>query len=127
MIRQGRHTFQSETLMRFQFADWLRKRRITQWTWLGAAPHARIEHGRWLVDCPSCNGAELGGEEWDGVICGSCGAEFLTIIWPAPSVRAAIEAVLDVRPQHRQHWFPHEQLKDLEKENEDHGLKRKVS
>ena len=32
---------------------------------------ARYEHGRWLIDCPNCNGAELYKPDTD-FVCGTC-------------------------------------------------------
>lgn len=81
---------------------------------------ARAEHGRWIVDCPAqdCSGAEYANPE--GFFCCSCrnlavkGALYV-VVWPRE--RAAIEAVLAVRPRVNRNWFPGETLAALKAEN----------
>lgn len=70
---------------------------------------ARVNHGRWLVDCPACKGAELASE--DGFICCSCGAGRYTVVWP--DNRADIETVLDSRPVANRNWHLGETVDDL--------------
>ena len=123
-IKQGRAWFATEVQMRRAFQSWLNNRRIKQWLHIGPAPVARVEHGRWLVDCPHCNGAELTDKLWNSTICGSCGAEFRQVSWPINMTE--IEDVLLVRPPHRQHWFPSETVNQLEDENERYHLPRRV-
>lgn len=82
---------------------------------------ARVNHGRWLVDC-ECNGAELAWDE--GVfMCLSCfnaGHEhkYRTAIFPRN--RKAIELLLMGRPVENRNWYPGESLAQLRAENEAH-------
>lgn len=81
---------------------------------------ARVDHGRWLADCPWCRSAILvapGDPFW----CPDCGnapvhGQDLQLVWP--SERAAIDAALDRRLPINRHWFPDESVEDLELENE---------
>lgn len=85
----------------------------------GTEVDAYINHGRWVADCPNCNGAELVAP---GVtmICGSCGAEHIVKL---PRNRKKIEEVLEVRGEKRlMNWSPGETPADLVAENIDHGI-----
>jgi len=86
---------------------------------------ARVEHGRWIVDCPDCKGAGFAWEDERLFMCQSCwnaavGGAWRPITFPAE--REAIEAVLLARPLHtNRNWFPHETVDDLRAENVAHG------
>lgn len=92
---------------------------------------ARIEHGRWLADCPTCGGALIVDSKIPLFICHECGSPENLGKWymlAFPKNKAKIEAALLKRPGHRmkaptRHWFPHETLKQLEAENARHGVK----
>lgn len=72
---------------------------------------ARIDHGRWIVDCPFCPAAELADlldlrffcTDRD---CLNKGAPhlWLSVAVPAPELRLAIEAALLALPENRRHW-----------------------
>ncbi len=84
----------------------------------GAVP-ARVNHGRWLADCPYCAGAELV-ETNEVFYCFSCGMEKngshpAAVTFPAN--RAEIERVLELREIDNQNWFPSESVDDLTIEN----------
>lgn len=87
----------------------------------GAPLQARINHGRWVVDC-ECNGAEFAFES--GIfMCQSChnlihGHQYRTYIFPKN--RKAIEAALLQRPTNRRNWQPGEPVAQLKAENEAH-------
>jgi hypothetical protein len=105
---------------------------------------ARINHGRWIVDCPDCKGAEVPERmlKKDIFICDEC---FPGATQGAPEDRGAasakaykldmaykikyppnkskIEDVLRKRPKPNMNWLPGETVEDLERENEAHGVK----
>ena len=82
---------------------------------------AFVNRGRWLVQC-ECGGAEHAWEE--GLfICRSCfnsGHGHRVRLSVFPKDRAKIEDLLNVRPLDNRHWFPHESLADLRRENRHH-------
>ena len=83
---------------------------------------AIVNHGRWIVRCPFCSGAEF---IWEGkpFICLSCfngGGKSLKIIMPRN--RKAIEQALASRPVGNQNWEPGETVEFLLQENETNGV-----
>ena len=82
---------------------------------------ARINHGRWLVDC-ECGGAELAFEA--GIfMCLSCynathKHQYRRFVFPKS--RHAIETALLQRVEINRNWFPGESLTKLKAENEAH-------
>ena len=94
---------------------------------------ARINHGRWLVDCAGCNSAlvvDLGHSIFMCVECGNAandGKWFRVII---PKNRKTIEAELLKRPWNgrnpaeavNRNWEPGETVATLKQENSDHGI-----
>jgi hypothetical protein len=106
---------------------------------------ARMNHGRWIVDCPQegCHGADLvrPGEDF---VCSDCyieaalaegGAVGATARARAmalargevygvqlPAEKAAIEAALRARPLEHMNWQPGETLDLLRQENAAHGV-----
>ena len=87
---------------------------------------ARINHNRWIVDCPNCAGAEFA---WPGeplFMCLSCfnahvGGKWLRVTVPVN--RLSIERILRVRPDPRtRNWLPGETLTKLKVENRERGL-----
>lgn len=91
----------------------------------GIAPVvARIEHGRWIAECP-CRGGMAVDPAWASAFCLACGTEH-TVTFPATGVLKQIEAVLSKRSDElTRNWFPHESVTDLKRENAAHGLKDK--
>jgi len=94
---------------------------------------ARINHGRWLVDCAGCNSAlvvDLGHPVFMCVECGNNHNEgkWLKIIFPKN--RKAIETELLKRPWNgrnpaeavNRNWEPGETVAVLKQENTDHGI-----
>jgi hypothetical protein len=100
--------------------------------------NARIEHGRWLVDCP-CGSAYVPSQAEPYLICIECAnqdndGKWIDIIFPAN--KEAIEATLLKRPiivkRYRQtnspmfaenrNWTPGETIDQLRQENLEHGL-----
>ncbi len=82
---------------------------------------ARVNHGRWIVDC-ECKGAEFAFNE--GLfICQSCynaghKHQYRRLIFP--KARKAIEMVLIQRPEPNRNWSPGEPVAKLYAENTAH-------
>jgi ribosomal protein L37AE/L43A len=94
---------------------------------------ARINHGRWLVDCAGCNSAlviDLGQPVFMCVECGNNhnGGKWFNVT--VPTNRAAIETELLKRPWNgrnpadakNRNWEPGTTVATLKKENTDHGI-----
>jgi len=94
---------------------------------------ARINHGRWLVDCGGCNSALVVDLSQPVFMCVECGNAANDGKWFAvtvPSNRKAIEAELLKRPWSgrnpseavNRNWEPGETVAALKQENTDHGI-----
>jgi len=94
---------------------------------------ARINHGRWIVDCPGCNSALVVDLSELVFMCVECGNNHNDGKWfqvTVPSNRKAIEAELLKRPWNgrnpaeavNRNWEPGETLATLKQENTDHGI-----
>jgi ribosomal protein L37AE/L43A len=94
---------------------------------------ARINHGRWLVDCPGCNSALVISLSQPVFMCVECGNIANEGNWfhvTVPTNRKAIEAELLKRPWNgrnpasaiNRNWEPGETVATLKKENTDHGI-----
>jgi hypothetical protein len=83
---------------------------------------ARVEHGRWLVDCPvdGCAGAQLASDSDRRFVCVECAAGPFEVEWPLD--RDEIEAALNVRPAPNRNWLPGETVADLLAENAERGV-----
>ena len=85
---------------------------------------ARIEHARFIVDCPNCNSAEFAFED-NLFFCSQCknsdiqGKARRVIM---PPERKQIEEILGKRPIINRHWNPGETVEALQNENILHGL-----
>lgn len=87
----------------------------------GTAPAAAavavyVNHGRWVVDCPDCNNAQLACRTDYRFLCNDCGNVVIQglwrpVVWPLDP--AAIEAELDTRPLPNQNWATTQTLADL--------------
>ena len=97
----------------------------------GDAIDAYVNHGRWVVECPDCTGASFVSEIELRFWCLSCGNASVNFAWRSvrmPKDREQIEAVLMFRPAARadrattRNWTTDETVKDLQKENIDHGV-----
>ena len=89
---------------------------------LAAAPilKAEVNHGRWIVRCPYCAGAELADHADPRFFCLSCynvgsGGKWLPVQFPGDG--RAIEGELLKRPEANRNWLPHESVEDLRREN----------
>lgn len=91
---------------------------------------ARVNHGRWIVDCPDpdCGGAELVSPEERVFFCCECRNRrarhaLLPVVFPKPGVRADIETYLRARPNEaNQNWKPGETVVQLRDENRAEGI-----
>ena len=94
---------------------------------------ARINHGRWLVDCVGCNSALVVDLSQLAFMCVECGndhngGKWLRVI--VPKNRKAIETALLKRPMNgrnpaeavNRNWEPGETVATLKQENADHGI-----
>ena len=94
---------------------------------------ARINHGRWLVDCAGCNSALVLDLSQPVFMCVECGNAANDGKWfqvTVPSNRKAIEAELLKRPWNgrnpaeavNRNWSPGETVAMLKQENTDHDI-----
>jgi hypothetical protein len=82
-------------------------------------PQPRLEHDRWLVDCPC--GSGVGVTRTGRAYCFACGA-VMRVTLPSEVTRQAVESLLASRPERHRNWRPsHETLDDLRVENLTHG------
>jgi hypothetical protein len=86
---------------------------------------ARVEHARWIVDCPNCNGAEFLFEDklFYCQLCHNADVGGKTRKVKVHKDRKKIEELLAKRPIKNRHWYPNETVDDLEKENNKQGVK----
>lgn len=121
-----------------------RRERCAEWAprayWQAAAPLAAAmaaklappiealevyaNEGRWVVECPDCNGAQLASRTDRRFMCNECanvaiGGLWRPVIWPADVEE--IEAELSTRRPKNQHWRPGETAAHLRAENAAHG------
>lgn len=88
----------------------------------GNAVAARVNHGRWIADCPNCAGGALTHPVWRLACCGACGCVMTKVTFPTDL--AAIERALLRRPvRDAQNWSSDETAEDLERENVAHGVR----
>lgn len=89
----------------------------------GVDVEARVDHSRWIVDCPTdgCNAAYYFNDDDLRFWCVYCNTGWHRIVLPAR--RARIEALLLARPSPAtRNWRPGETIADLEDENAEHGV-----
>jgi len=89
------------------------------------ARYARVEHGRWLVDCPDCNNCLFADPDDRRMFCTVClnalhGGGWLPVVFPDDV--AAFESELLRRPIENRNWLPGETLDDLKVENVAFGV-----
>lgn len=92
----------------------------------GPPLEAKVNHNRWIVECPDCGGAEYVFPEQPLMLCASCwnaavGGSWRRVVMP--SERDAIENALVVRPTPQaRNWEPGEKVAQLRAENIERGL-----
>lgn|SRR3990167_4592862 len=95
---------------------------------------ARINHGRWLIDCPNadCNSAIVASEVTKVFICPDCGSPENAGKWYQavfPIDKKEIETELLKRPARdgfraiNRNWSRSETVMDLKEENKQRGIK----
>ena len=98
----------------------LRRTNLDRLERVGGRPlEARIEHARFIVDCPNCNSAEYFFED-KLFMCSLCrnsnvGGKVYKV--KMPKERKKIEDILGKRPIKNRHWREPETVEALEKEN----------
>lgn len=99
---------------------------------------AEVNHGRWIVRCPFCSGAQLASDDDRRFFCVDClhagtdaEGKWIAVRWPSPSSRQAVEEALLRRPDEETRNFqPYrgdgrdraETVADLRRENRAAGL-----
>lgn len=89
---------------------------------------ARVNMGRWIADCPDCNGAEFVWLDNPRLWCVGCrnaaiGGAWRAVTLPDAEDRAAIEAALVVRPNPaNRNWQAPETVAELLAENAAMGV-----
>lgn len=78
----------------------------------GAEVVARIDHGRWIADCPDCNGAEYVDPDEPVFFCFGClntqyQGQLRPVRFPPPEIRERIEA--NLRPEAYNSWSEEEE------------------
>ena len=79
----------------------------------------RVEHARWIVDCPNCGSAEFYFEDklFFCSLCQNSDVEGKTRKVKMPKTRKDIEVMLGKRKIMNRHWREPETVEGLEKEN----------
>lgn len=84
--------------------------------------YAEVNHGRWIVHCPWCYGAEMAAETDKFFFCAHClndevGGALIPVVWPSNA--REIEDELIRRPNDRgRHWLPTESMAQLRTETD---------
>lgn len=92
---------------------------------------AYVNHGRWVADCPHCNGGIMLDPTWPLAACLGAGCHRVFRAIAQPAEWAQIEEILAVRPVPHQHWgyergvarsltAPVQSIADLHRENAEH-------
>ncbi len=82
---------------------------------------ARVNCGRWLVDCP-CGAGLAADPDWPLACCPECGLQH-PVAWPKTKDKKEIERLLTVRKPVNAHWRTGETVAGLKRENKANGLK----
>ena len=85
----------------------------------GKPLEARIEHARFIVDCPNCNSAEFYFDDklFYCSLCHNSNVGGKAHKVKVPKDRKKIETILGKRPIQNRHWREPETVDDLENEN----------
>lgn len=85
-----------------------------------------VNHGRWVVECPTCLSAQVADPDDRRFYCVRClnatnSMQYRPVVWP--NEIQAIETALLVRPfAENQNWHPPEMVADLLAENSAHRV-----
>lgn len=91
---------------------------------------ARVNAGRWIVDCPTCNSAEYVWPDEPLFMCTNCWNQTEGNKWrkvDVPVQRETIERILRARPVPQSRNWTIETLAELRAENREHGDPEEVS
>jgi len=107
--------------------------RILRWYWPPTVPfvmpegfhkaqtYARVNHGRWVADCPFCSSAVVADPEDPRFFCVHClnngTGKWVRVVWPEDFAAIEAELALRARTTHR-NWDPQESLADLRDERQ---------
>lgn len=84
---------------------------------------ARVNHGRWVVDCPECPSAQMGDPADPRFLCAECAAGWCKVVYPSAEFIEQLEELFRIVPQQRNmNWVPGETLDELAQSIQD-GLK----
>lgn len=85
---------------------------------------ARVDHARYIVDCPNCKNAEFAFEDslFYCSVCHNSDINGQSRRVAMPIYRKEIEHILGKRKTINRHWWPSETIDDLKNENIKHGL-----
>lgn len=97
----------------------------------GTVAIARVDHGRWIADCPTdgCNGAEFVSLSGQPFFCTECrnaatGNVPVPVVLPDEKTCDLIARYLVPRPvPANRNWNPGETVKQLQQENREHGVR----
>lgn len=89
----------------------------------------RVNHGRWIADCPFCSGAQMASFTDPRFLCADCGninvgGKWIRLVWPGDA--RGIEVALLVRSEPNRNWRPGETIAALRNENAQHGVEGAV-
>ncbi len=121
---QGRSDEQQGALVRLLAVGGLELGQVVDGTRELPPLPAEANHGRWIVNCDICAGAEIVYADAK-FLCLSCAVAGRPPIWRAalfPKERGAIEELLAGRPMENRNWKPGEPLADLQRENAEHEV-----
>lgn len=82
---------------------------------------AKVNHGRWLVDCPACGSGAFTHPEWRLACCANCGAVYRGVNFPE-QIEEVTRLLLERPRRETQNWVAGEALWKLRFENRVHGL-----
>jgi hypothetical protein len=84
---------------------------------------AHVSAGRWVADCPECNGGCLLLFGTQDTACYDCGAIYSRVHWPEEDEIQKAEMTLSLRPPENQNWHPNSEPREiLRMENKAHDL-----
>lgn len=78
-------------------------------------------HGRWIIECPDCRGAQIASADDRRFMCDECANATVDGLWRPvvwPEETAEIDRALSLRPVENQNWIPGETLDDLATERD---------
>lgn len=94
----------------------------------GTPVEARIDHSRWIADCPFCIHAEIVDYDNKRFFCLNCGMEHnghrpLPVKFPPKPQREKIERLLCLRPlENTRNWEPGQTAQEIRDKNSEYGL-----